>query len=746
MNTKKTKLISIMLAALFITLLQLPTITSNTNQPKTNPKDFFDFGDAPEGPGAIAYPSTMMIGSFPTCISCGPAPWIQHNNFGAFFGPTVDMEPEGNGGLCPTGSFPPYDQDECFMDADAGLLIPDPYTIDPSLNVIPCPTGMGMPLGVVGQTVTWGIEIDIDVTNFMPSATIGFVNVLMDWNQNGMWGDPGEHVLINFPVPNTFTGPLSMLGPPPFSIGPNSGYVWTRFSITEIPVTPSWMGEGFFEDGETEDYLLKIGPINNPPTASFTYAPPNPTDLDLITFTDTSSDTDGTLVNWSWDFGDGNSSYQRNPTHQYLDDDTYSVTLTVRDDGGATDATTTDIPVDNVPPNAVAGGPYNAEAGTPITLDGSTSDDSDGTIVLYEWDLDNDGFYDDATGATTIKTWSSAGTYTIGLKVTDDDGATDTDTTTVDVTSNAPPTASFSYSPLNPTDLDTIQFTDSSTDTDGTLENWSWDFGDGNTSYQQNPSHQYADDDTYTVTLTVEDDEGATDTTTKTVPVSNVAPTADAGGPYTAGIGETITLDGSSSSDPDGTIVLFEWDLDDDGAYDDATGTTTTNSWSSAGTHTIGLKITDDDGATDTDTATVTVGTQNHPPQTPTITGPTQGKYGTEYTFNFTATDPDSNDISFTIDWGDDDTEQTITVSSGQTLQISHTWEKENRESETIDTAYLLKAKAVDDHDAESDWGTLEVSMPLTPTNPLQTFLNNLINWLTSNIPAFSWLIGLANT
>jgi len=231
-----------------------------------------EFGDAPEGPGAVAYPSTGTLGAFPTCKTVGPSGWIEHNNFGAWFGPMVDFELDGNGGFCP-GCFPLYDQDECFIDGDAGLLIPDPYTIDPglNLNVIPCPSGAGTLLGLVGNPAVWGVDIDIDVTNFMPSATTGYVNVLMDWNQNGIWGDPGEHVLVNFPVPNGHTGPLSILGPPGFIIGPNPGYVWSRFSITEVPVsaTPEWNGEGVFEDGETEDYLLKISQIF---TLSITYS------------------------------------------------------------------------------------------------------------------------------------------------------------------------------------------------------------------------------------------------------------------------------------------------------------------------------------------------------------------------------------------------------------------------------------------------------------------------------------------
>lgn len=82
--------------------------------------------------------------------------------------------------------------------------------------------------------------------------------------------------------------------------------------------------------------------------------------------------------------------------------------------------------------------------------------------------------------------------------------------------SNVPPTADFTYSA---TDL-TVDFTDSSTDPDGIIVSWYWDFGDGNTATIQNPSHTYAADGTYTVTLTVADDDTATDTTSQSVTVS----------------------------------------------------------------------------------------------------------------------------------------------------------------------------------------------------------------------------------
>ncbi|MEE4257771.1 MAG: T9SS type A sorting domain-containing protein [Bacteroidales bacterium] len=230
--------------------------------PIAQAQEIYEFGDAPES--VIAYPSSGVIGWFPTCMSVGTN-WVQHNNFGAQLGPTFDFEPDGNGGICP--SFAPYDNDECFQDGDAGLMMPEPYTIV-SNNVVPCPGFTGTPLGFTCVIASWGIDVDIDVANFMPSQTLGFLNVLMDFNQNGVWGDHDtcagvpvpEHVLINFPIPNGFAGPVSVLGPPPFTIGNHSGYVWTRFSITEAPVATNWDGHGFFEDGESEDYLLEITP------------------------------------------------------------------------------------------------------------------------------------------------------------------------------------------------------------------------------------------------------------------------------------------------------------------------------------------------------------------------------------------------------------------------------------------------------------------------------------------------------
>ena len=254
---KRKRVVAFVLTLLFAMVLPATGIVNILSENQSFLQEA-EYGDAPEGPNKIAYPSLGVIGSFPTCVNAGPAQWVQHNNFGAWFGPGFDFELEGNGGTCPN-CFPPYDQDECFQDGDAGLMFPEPFTIDAALNVVPCPNSAGTPLQIINQMVIWGTDIDIHVHNTMPSSWQGYFNLIIDWNQNGQWGDPGEHVVVNFwPIPNPYDGPLSALGPPNFVAGPNPGYVWARFTISEKPVPTDWKGEEGFEDGESEDYLLEL--------------------------------------------------------------------------------------------------------------------------------------------------------------------------------------------------------------------------------------------------------------------------------------------------------------------------------------------------------------------------------------------------------------------------------------------------------------------------------------------------------
>ena len=91
------------------------------------------------------------------------------------------------------------------------------------------------------------------------------------------------------------------------------------------------------------------------------------------------------------------------------------------------------------------------------------------------------------------------------------------------VNQNSPPQADFDYSPSDPKVGETISFSDQSTDSDGTIQKWNWSFGDGFSSTKQNPTHSYTAGDIFSVCLSVEDNEGATDKTCKDIKVEKKA-------------------------------------------------------------------------------------------------------------------------------------------------------------------------------------------------------------------------------
>ena len=175
---------------------------------------------------------------------------------------------------------------------------------------------------------------------------------------------------------------------------------------------------------------------------------------------------------------------------------------------------------------------------------------------------------------------------------------------------NVPPTAAFSNSCTD----GVCQFDGAaSADADGQVVGYSWDFGDSTSpGTGVTASHVYAASGTYTVSLTVTDNRGATTTTSQQVQVQvpNLAPTAN----FTSSCaGLTCTFDGTSSSDPDGTVQSFDWTFGD-GAT--ATGPTAEHTYAAAGSYTASLTVTDDAAAVNTKTAGVSV---IDPNQTPTV-------------------------------------------------------------------------------------------------------------------------------
>ncbi len=154
-----------------------------------------------------------------------------------------------------------------------------------------------------------------------------------------------------------------------------------------------------------------------------------------------SSDNDGNIVSYAWDFGDGGTGDGVSATHSYGAADSYQVNLTVTDDDGLMDQATHTVQIEepapiNQPPTAVISGPTSGLVGGTLTFDGSGSSDSDGSIVDYAWDF-GDGSTD--TGVSANHIYEQAGTYQVTLTVTDDGGLTSETTHSVQTTEEPPP-------------------------------------------------------------------------------------------------------------------------------------------------------------------------------------------------------------------------------------------------------------------------------------------------------------------
>lgn len=456
--------------------------------------------------------------------------------------------------------------------------------------------------------------------------------------------------------------------------GPIVQYGWA-FGDGEIGTgatpTHSYANGGVYEvfltvtddDQQTDTFsdILVVGG----PSAAFSYAPLAPTTQDPVQFFDQSSDTTpDDIASWSWDFADGGFSNEQNPLHTFPTSGTYPVQLTVTSEGGATSSVTRTINVRNAPPHAAfTFAPATPKVDQMVTFSAGGSSDPDGTVVMYEWDFDNNGLTD-ATGATVTHAFSVVGARPVRLTVTDNEGASAAVTKVVPV-QGAPPVACFVFTPAEPYTGQAVPFDGScSTDPDGNIILYEWDFDDDGTTDATGMSvtHSFPAAGVYPVTLTVTDNDQHVDAQTQGVPVEvggtsgdNQPPDADFTIEFAEGeeanLNEVITFKADGSSDPDGTIIAYEWDFDDDGAYD-ATGTTASHVYHTGGAKIVTLRVTDDDGAFGYKTKVVSV--EFVRPTAEFTFSPTQPKVGEVVAFDA----GDSSDRDGTVEfyeWDFDD-------------------------------------------------------------------------------------------
>jgi PKD repeat protein len=312
------------------------------------------------------------------------------------------------------------------------------------------------------------------------------------------------------------------------------------------------------------------------------------------------------IQDYAWDFGDGSTGNGVNATHTYDDGpNQYTVTLTVTDSFGRTASGTTEVTVNNLPPVADADGPYTCQATRSIQLVGICDDPGpvDAASLTLSW-ADFSGV---AISEPTYLCPDTPGEVSVTLTCTDKDGASAQDTAVVKVEPlpedglTADPNGPYTGTVGNP-----VAFDGSGSTPADRITDYMWDFGDGNTGTGVTPTHTYSDANSYTVTLTVSDGTVQDSETT----TADITEEAD-GEPPTADIQVTLIpktelcyrFDGSGSSDPDGEIVAYDWDMGD-GMTD--TGELVEYCYEEVRSYKVTLTVTDDDGLTGSVTTEVT--------------------------------------------------------------------------------------------------------------------------------------------
>jgi PKD repeat protein len=223
-----------------------------------------------------------------------------------------------------------------------------------------------------------------------------------------------------------------------------------------------------------------------------------------VNLTSTSSDTDGTIVSYKWNWGDSSSNDTiASPTHTFTQAGTYTVSLTVVDnDGASSTIKTSTVTVPTVLPVSSFTATVNKMS---VSFDGSASTDQFGSITSYVWT-----FGDGSTLTTTIptisRTYTTVGTFTVSMKVIDDKNAQATSSKTVTTVANSAPIASFNIASSSGYLVNVVS---TSTDSDGTIAVYQWNWGDGTSNDTgASASHTYNQIGTFEIKLSVKDNNG----------------------------------------------------------------------------------------------------------------------------------------------------------------------------------------------------------------------------------------------
>ncbi|MHC1745016.1 MAG: PKD domain-containing protein [Syntrophobacteraceae bacterium] len=317
----------------------------------------------------------------------------------------------------------------------------------------------------------------------------------------------------------------------------------------------------------------KTNYVSVTPDANFSASPTVGMEPLTVSFSDA---TVGSVTSYAWNFGDGGTSTLQNPSHVYTSPGTYTVSLTVTGPGGSNVETKTSY-------ITVYRTDFSATPRTGTgTLTTTFTDLSTGGPTSWEWD------FGDGTPKSYVRnpshTYSSGGVYTVSLTVSGPNGTSQEIKTGYITVYYTIPAANFTASTVSGPSLLNVSFTNSST---GVVDTWLWEFGDGSTSTEQNPSHVYSTAGVYTVKLTATG-PGGTNTRTRlsyitvTTPMANFTATTATSGVAVLPVQFTDTSTG--------TITTRTWDFGD-GTTLATTDLNVSHTYTTAGTRTVKLTV-----------------------------------------------------------------------------------------------------------------------------------------------------------
>ena len=356
-------------------------------------------------------------------------------------------------------------------------------------------------------------------------------------------------------------------------------------------------------------------------------------------------------------------------SHVYAAAGTYSATVTVTDDDGGVGTSQAHITVSDHAPVANAGPSARGDEGGAVSFDGSGSRDVDGDALTLTWDF-GDGS-PPVGGVTPSHVYADNGSYIVTLNVFD--GALiATATTTAEIANVAPVVSDLGSGAIFKNDafLRAGSFVDPGADV------WTAtvDYGDGSgvqslalAGKAFNLDHVYAAVGTYTVAVTVRDDDGGVGTAEAQVTVTNRAPVANAGPIVRGNEGGSVAFDGRASSDPDGDALTLTWDFGDGSAPQG--GAAPSHVYADNGTYVVTLSVSD--GAL-TSTATTMAEIANVAPAVSDL-GSSSQLAGQAYRASGSFVDPGADTWTATVDYGDGSGVQELAL-SGKSFSLSHVY------------------------------------------------------------------------